>query len=62
VVNLIKKQSNLAQFIVISHNDALVREADQIYGISMEDGESKIVGIELPQAEKVIEKGKQKNN
>lgn len=56
VVNLIKKQSNLAQFIVISHNDALVREADQIYGVSMEDGESKIVGIELPRVEK------QKNN
>lgn len=56
VVNLIKKQSNLAQFIIISHNDALVREADQIYGVSMEDGESKIVGIELPRVEK------QKNN
>lgn len=62
VVNLIKKQSSLAQFIVISHNDSLVREADQIYGVSMEDGESKIFGIELPQAEKIIEKEKQKNN
>jgi chromosome segregation protein len=62
VVGLIKKQSKLAQFIVISHNDALVRGADQIYGISMEDGESKIVGIELPPSEKVIEKEKQKNN
>jgi len=48
VVNLIRKQSKLAQFIVISHNDTLVMEADQIYGVSMEDGESKIVGIELP--------------
>jgi chromosome segregation protein len=48
VANLIRKQSQMAQFIVISHNDALVREADQVYGASMEDGESKILGIELP--------------
>jgi chromosome segregation ATPase len=25
-----------------------VSEADQIYGISMEDGESKIIAVELP--------------
>jgi chromosome segregation protein len=61
VVNLIRKQSSLAQFIVISHNDALVRKADQIYGVSMEDGESKIVGIELPK-EREVEVEKQKNN
>lgn len=48
VADLIKKQAKLAQFIVISHNDLVVREADQIYGVSMEDGESKIIGIELP--------------
>ncbi len=55
VSELIKKQAQMAQFIVISHNDALVSEADQVYGVSMEDGESKIMGIELP-------KNKQKNN
>ncbi len=62
VTDLIKKQSKLAQFIVISHNDTLVSEADQIYGVSMEDGESKIVGIELPPSHKEVEKEKQKNN
>lgn len=62
IVKLLKKQSKLAQFIVISHNDTLVREADQIYGVSMEDGESKIVGIELPPSEVEVEKQKQKNN
>jgi chromosome segregation protein len=46
---LIRKQAEMAQFIVISHNDALVREADQVYGVSMEDGESKVIGIELPE-------------
>ncbi len=47
--DLIKKQSKLAQFIIISHNDEVVRAADQIYGVSMEDGESKILGIKLPE-------------
>ncbi|MCJ7817212.1 MAG: AAA family ATPase, partial [Candidatus Aenigmarchaeota archaeon] len=56
VANLIKKQAKLAQFIVISHNDTVVREADQIYGISMEDGESKVIAIELPKEEEKAEK------
>jgi len=48
IVNLIKKQSKHAQFIIISHNDTLVKEADQVYGVTMEDGESKVMGIKLP--------------
>ncbi len=48
IVDLIKKHSKLAQFIIISHNDQLIKEADQVYGVSMEHGESKIIGIQLP--------------
>ncbi len=48
VVDLIKRHSRLAQFILISHNDQLIKEADQVYGVSMEHGESKIIGIQLP--------------
>ena len=48
VAELIKKHSRMAQFIIISHNDQLIKEADQVYGVSMEDGESKIIGIKLP--------------
>ena len=48
---------------MISHNDIMVRGGDQIFGVSMEDGESKIVGVELPPAdEKETQKTKQKNN
>jgi len=32
----------------VSHNDYMVREADQIFGISMEGGESKVFGVKLP--------------
>jgi chromosome segregation ATPase len=49
IVSLIKKQSKDAQFIIISHNDELVRQADQIYGVTMDGGESKVMGIELPE-------------
>ncbi|MBU0953653.1 MAG: chromosome segregation protein SMC [Nanoarchaeota archaeon] len=49
VSHLIRMSSENAQFIIISHNDDLVREADQVYGVSMENGESKLLGIKLPQ-------------
>jgi chromosome segregation protein len=49
IAELLKKQSKLAQFIVISHNDIIIREADQIYGVTMDDGESKILAIKLPE-------------
>lgn len=48
VAELIKKYSNAAQFILITHNDLTIRLADRVYGISMEDGVSKAVAIELP--------------
>ncbi|MFH0956820.1 MAG: chromosome segregation SMC family protein, partial [Candidatus Aenigmatarchaeota archaeon] len=48
VADLIKKHSELAQFIIISHNDQLIKEASHVYGVSMEQGESKIIGVHLP--------------
>ncbi len=47
-VDLIKKYSNNSQFIVISHNDATIQAADCVYGVSMEGGESKLIGIKMP--------------
>lgn len=47
-VEMIKKQAKGSQFILISHNDQLIKEADQVYGITMEDGESKVMAIKLP--------------
>ena len=47
VADMIKKQSKHSQFIIISHNEALIKEADQVYGVSMEDGESKVIEIDL---------------
>ncbi|HDJ96662.1 MAG TPA: hypothetical protein ENG45_01160, partial [Candidatus Aenigmarchaeota archaeon] len=49
VAKLIKELSKKAQFIVITHNDATIKEADRVYGVTMRNGESKILGLELPE-------------
>jgi chromosome segregation protein len=48
IIDLIKKYSNDVQFIVITHNDNTIAAADKVYGVSMENGVSKIFGIEMP--------------
>jgi len=48
VAELIKKLSMENQFIVITHNDTTIKYGDCIYGVTMDRGESKILGIELP--------------
>jgi chromosome segregation protein len=45
---LIKSLSQEAQFIVISHNDLIIKSGDRIYGCTMEKSESKIIALELP--------------
>ncbi|MBL7147342.1 MAG: chromosome segregation protein SMC [Nanoarchaeota archaeon] len=44
---LIAQYSKHAQYIVISHNDAVISEADQIYGVSMQQGISKVVSLKI---------------
>jgi chromosome segregation protein len=44
---LVKKYSDYAQYLVISHNDTIITEADQIYGVSMQDGISKVVSLKV---------------
>jgi len=49
IANLIKKYADKVQFIVITHNDLTISEADKVFGVSIEGGVSKIFGIEMPQ-------------
>lgn len=45
---LIKKYSEKAQYIVISHNDAVITEATTLYGVSMdENGASNVVSLKV---------------
>ncbi len=48
ISNLIKKYSKNIQFIVITHNDLTISEADKVFGVSIEGGISKVFGIEMP--------------
>jgi len=47
-IELIKKYSTNSQFIVITHNETTIQAADCVYGVSMEEGESRLVGIKMP--------------
>jgi chromosome segregation protein len=47
-VEMIKKFAEKEQFIVITHNDFTIKQGDRVYGVSMEGGESKILGLEMP--------------
>ena len=44
---LIHEYAGKAQYIVISHNDSIITEAHQIYGVSMNEGISKITSLRL---------------
>jgi chromosome segregation protein len=47
VSELIKDSAREAQFVVVSLKDSLMSSADQLFGVSNEDGVSKIIGVEL---------------
>ena len=47
LAKLIRSYSNGAQYIVISHNDSLISEADTLYGVSMKEGISKITSLKI---------------
>ena len=44
---LIADYSKNAQYIVISHNDNIIIEAEYIYGVSMRDGITKVVSLKV---------------
>ena len=48
LAKMLRNYSNEAQYIVISHNDSLISEADTLFGISMnEDGISKVTSLKI---------------
>jgi len=47
IYKIIKEFSSDSQFIIITHNEESLRFADVIYGVTMEDGESKILSIKV---------------
>ncbi len=48
LAELVKSLSKSEQFIVITHNDQTIKSGDTVYGCTMDRGETKIVGLEMP--------------
>jgi chromosome segregation protein len=48
VAELIGELSRKAQFIIITHNDQTIKYGDRVYGATMSQGETKILGLEMP--------------
>lgn len=48
IAELIRELSRNEQFIIITHNDQTIKAGDRVYGMTMDRGESKILGVELP--------------
>lgn len=44
---LLRELSKQTQFIVVTHNHKTMEMADRLYGVSMEDGASKVVSVSL---------------
>lgn len=45
---LLKKYMKEGQYIIITHNDALISESTNVlYGVSMQEGVSKILSLEV---------------
>lgn len=47
LANLLRKYMQKGQYIVITHNDEVITNATNLYGVSMHDGVSKIVSLKV---------------
>jgi chromosome segregation protein len=47
LAKIIRSYADKAQYLIISHNDALISEADTLFGVSMNDGVSKITSLKI---------------
>lgn len=47
LANFLQGYIKKAQYICITHNDAMIQACDKIYGVSMQNGASKIVSLKL---------------
>jgi chromosome segregation protein len=48
LASMLKGESKDSQFIMITHNDETIKIGDRVYGVTMDRGETKILGLELP--------------
>ncbi|MBI2449751.1 chromosome segregation protein SMC [Candidatus Pacearchaeota archaeon] len=47
LAGLMKKYMKSGQYIIVSHNDAIITESSLLYGVSMQDGISKVLTLKV---------------
>ncbi|MBS3064664.1 MAG: hypothetical protein J4472_02525, partial [DPANN group archaeon] len=47
LADLLKRYMKHGQYIVITHNDEIISNATNLYGVSMHDGISKIISLKV---------------
>ncbi len=47
LASLLKKHMKAGQYLIITHNDALITEASAIYGVTMQEGISKVLSLQV---------------
>ena len=47
LASLVKRYMKTGQYIIVTHNDAIITESSLLYGVSMQDGISKILSLEI---------------
>ncbi|HKL24292.1 MAG TPA: AAA family ATPase, partial [Candidatus Nanoarchaeia archaeon] len=47
LANLLKKYMKKGQYIIVTHNDEIITNATNVYGVSMHDGISKITSLKV---------------
>ncbi|HLF53921.1 MAG TPA: hypothetical protein VI544_01965, partial [Candidatus Nanoarchaeia archaeon] len=47
LAGLLNQYMKSGQYIVITHNDAIIMDSDVLYGVSMHDGITKILSLDL---------------
>jgi chromosome segregation protein len=47
LAGLLKSYMKNAQYIVVTHNDSLITEANYLYGVSMQEGVSKVISLKV---------------
>ncbi|MEM0360032.1 MAG: AAA family ATPase [Candidatus Diapherotrites archaeon] len=60
LTRMISEISKNSQFIAITHNNSMIKSADQIIGVTLDKDKSSVIGLDLK--EKIWEKNSAKNN
>ncbi|WP_297508713.1 chromosome segregation protein SMC [Thermococcus sp.] len=61
VADLIRESARESQFIIMTHRDVMMANADRIIGVSMRDGVSRVVSLSLEKARKILEEIRRKD-